>query len=107
MKTLLALAPVVAFVSLVATASLAAHADEVPLNGDAASEHFESVVLAVDPANHQVTIEGLEKRPVSFQLSDQTKALRNLKVGDKIEMRITRSIDYVLDTDVGGTPGVS
>lgn len=92
---------IVALVSLV-SASLAALAGELPLASDAVSERFETRVLAVDSAKHQVTIEGLDKRPVALQLTDQAKAARNLQVGDKVDMRITRSIDYVLDTRVEG-----
>lgn len=107
MKSLRSLARAVALVSLATTASFAAHADEVPLNSDAATEHFETKVLAVDPANYRVTIEGLDKRPVAIPLTDKAKGLRNLKVGDKVDIRVTRSIDHVLDTKVGGAPGIS
>lgn len=107
MKLLCSLARTVVFVSFVTTASLAAYANEVPLNSDASSERFETQVLAVNPTNHQVTIEGLDKRPISIQLTDQAKGLRNLKVGDKVDIRVTRSIDHVLDTDVGSAPSVS
>lgn len=96
----------VAFVSL-ASAGLAAHAAELPLASDAVSERFETRVLAVDPDKRQVTIEGLDKRPIALQLTDQAKAARNLQVGDKVDMRITRSIDYVLDTSLEGAPSVS
>jgi len=106
MKPLHCLAPVYALMSLLSV-SVAAHANEVPLGSDAVSERFETQVLAVDPAKHQVTIEGLDKQPIPVQLSDQAKAARNLKVGDKVDMRITRSIEYVLDTRVEGEPGVS
>lgn len=97
---------VLAFASLM-NASLAAQAAELPLASDAVSERFETRVLAIDPDKHQVTIEGLDKRPVALQLSDQAKAARNLRVGDTVDMRITRSIDYVLDTRGEGTPSVS
>ncbi|AWY39882.1 hypothetical protein DKY63_08195 [Pseudomonas putida] len=96
-----------ALASLMTSVSLAAHAEEIPLNSEASNEHFQTQVLAVDSAKHQVTIEGLDKRPVPFQLTDQAKALHNLKVGDKVDIRVTRSIDYVLDTDVNGKPAVS
>lgn len=107
MKSPHSLTRALALASLVSTASLAAHAEEIPLNSEASNEHFQTQVLAVDSAKHQVTIEGLDKRPVPFQLTDQAKALHNLKVGDKVDIRVTRSIDYVLDTDVNGKPAVS
>ncbi|HEF4760084.1 TPA: hypothetical protein SAN82_002514 [Pseudomonas putida] len=107
MKSLRSVVHAVAFVPFLANVSFAVHAAEVPLNSDARIENFETRVLAVDPAKYQVTIEGLDKRPVSIQLSDQAKALRNLKVGDKVDIRVTRSIDHVLDTSVEGAPGVT
>ena len=103
MKSLRALA----LASLVTSVSFSARADEVPLSSDASNEHFETQVLAVDPANYRVTIEGLDKRPVSIPLTDQAKAMRNLKVGDKVDIRVTRSVDYVLNTSVDGAPSVS
>lgn len=69
--------------------------------------HFVSRVLAVDPDNHQVTIEGENKNPLGIQLTDQAKNLHNLKVGDTVDIQVMRSVAYVLDTDVGGEPGVS
>ncbi|MNH20883.1 hypothetical protein D3C79_806700 [compost metagenome] len=107
MKSLRSVVRAAALVSLVTHVSFSAHAAEVALNSEASNEYFETKVLAVDPANYQVTIEGLDKRPVPLQLTDQAKALRNLKVGDKVDINVTRSIDYVLDTNVGGTPGVT
>lgn len=107
MKPIRSLIPAFIFMSLVTTASVAAPANDLPLSSEASSERFATKVLAVDPANHQVTIEGLDKRPVTIQLTDKAKALRNLKVGDKVEIRVTRSIDYILDNKVGGEPNVS
>ncbi|NES11996.1 hypothetical protein G3O07_23355, partial [Pseudomonas laurentiana] len=64
-------------------------------------------VLAVDPANYQVTIEGPDKNPLVIQLTDKAKALHNLKVGDNVDIHVVRSIAYVLDTTIDGAPGVS
>lgn len=63
-------------------------------------------VLAVDPANHQVVLEGAEGRQVHIQLSDKAKNLGNLKVGDLVQIEVTRSVAAYLDTDVDkGLPG--
>lgn len=101
--------PALALVSLVTTVSFAAHAEGVALssNVEASNEHFETHVLAVDPAKYQVTVEGLDKKPAPIQLSDQAKAMRNLKVGDKVDIRVARSVDYVLHTGIDGAPSDS
>lgn len=82
-------------------------AAEVPLGSNTMEGHAVTQVLAVDPANYQVTVEGTDKNPVTIQLTDQAKALHNLKVGDKVDIDVVRSVAYVLDTNVGGAPGVS
>ena len=64
-------------------------------------------VLAVDPENHQVTIEDANKSPVSIQLTEKAKTLDNLKVGDKVDIHVVRSVAYVLDTNVDAAPGGS
>jgi hypothetical protein len=107
MKPIRSLAHAVAFASLMSTASFAAHAADVPLGSTALESHIITHVLAVDAANYQVTVEGANKNPVSIQLTDQAKALHNLKVGDKVDIRVIRSIAYVLDTNVDGASGVS
>lgn len=96
-----------ALASLLSTACLTAHAADIPLGSQAMEGHIVSRVLAVDPANYQVTIEGADKSPVPIQLTDQAKNLHNLQVGDKVDIHVIRSVAYVLDTDVGGAPGVS
>ncbi|KQZ78711.1 hypothetical protein [Pseudomonas sp. Root562] len=107
MKSIRSLPCVIALASLFSTVCLTAHADDIPLGSNSMQGHIVSRVLAVDPANHQVTIEGRDKSPVPIQLTDQAKNLHNLKVGDTVDIHVVRSVAYVLDTDVGGTPGVS
>ncbi|WP_131107143.1 hypothetical protein [Pseudomonas sp. Sample_10] len=107
MKSIRSLPCAIALASLFSTLCLTAHADDIPLGSNSMQGHIVSRVLAVDPANHQVTIEGRDKSPVPIQLTDQAKNLRNLKVGDTVDIHVVRSVAYVLDTDVGGTPGVS
>ena len=103
MKSLQALA----LASLVTSVSFSARADEVPLSSDASNDHYETQVLAVDPANYQITIEGADKSPMPLQLTDKAKALHNLKVGDKVDIHVIRTVAYTLDTNVDSTPGIS
>ncbi|MCW8277740.1 hypothetical protein IMF27_20815 [Pseudomonas sp. PCH199] len=107
MKPIRSLAYVVALASIMSTAGLTASAAEVPLGSHAMEGHLISRVLAVDPANYQVTIEGPDKSPVQLQLTDKAKALHNLKVGDNVDIQVIRSVAYVLDTNVDKEPGVS
>ena len=97
----------VALASLLSTACLTVHAADIPLGSTAMEGHVVSRVLAVDPANYQVTIEDRNKSPIPIQLTDQAKNLHKLKVGDTVDIQVVRSVAYVLDTDVGGEPGVT
>lgn len=103
MKPIRFLAYAGAFASIMSLA----HAAEIPLGTKTLEGQIISKVLAVDAANHQVTIEDAEGKPVVIQLSDQAKNLNNLKVGDKVDIQVARSVAYVLDTTEGGQPGVS
>ena len=65
-------------------------------------------VVSVDPANHQVVLEGAEGRQVHVQLTDKAKNLANLKVGDLVKVQVQRSVAAYLDTDVDkGLPGTT
>ncbi|MBB3239977.1 hypothetical protein FHW68_001468 [Pseudomonas sp. Tn43] len=97
----------IALASLLSTAGLTTHAADIPLGSNAMEGHIVSRVLAVDPANYQVTIEGHDKNPVPIQLTDQAKNLHNLKVGDVVDIHVIRSVAYKLDTDVGGASGIT
>ncbi|MGF6331194.1 hypothetical protein ABH909_004072 [Pseudomonas sp. BS3782 TE3695] len=97
---------VIALASLLST-GLTAHAADIPLGSNAMEGHIVSRVLAVDPANYQVTIEGRDKSPVPIQLTDQAKNLHNLKVGDTVDIHVIRSVAYKLDTDIGGASGIT
>ncbi|CAI8750723.1 Exported protein [Pseudomonas sp. IT-P253] len=107
MKPIRSLAQAIALASIMSTASFTAHAADIPLGTNALEAHIVTHVLAVDAANFQVTVEGSDKNPVTLQLTDKAKALHNLKVGDKVDIHVTRSIAYVLDTDVNSDRGVS
>ncbi|VVN00295.1 hypothetical protein PS662_03310 [Pseudomonas fluorescens] len=107
MKPIRFLAHMGALTLVLSTTSYSVSAAEVPLGSNTMEGHFITQVLAVDPANYQVTIEGADKSPVTLQLTDEAKALHNLKVGDKVDINVVRSVAYVLDTNVDGEPGVS
>ena len=96
---------VVALASIMAAIGFTAHAAEVPLGSHSMKGHIVTRVLAVDPVNHQVTIEDTNKSPVSIQLTEKAKTLDNLKVGDKVDIHVVRSVAYVLDTNVDAAPG--
>lgn len=101
------LAHAVALASVMSTASFAAYAADLPIGSESLESHISTKVLAVDAANFQVTVEGPNNTQVPIQLTDKAKALPNLKVGDKVDIYVTRSIAYVLDTEVGGAPKAS
>lgn len=110
MKSVRSLAHAVALASLMSAASLtavAAVAAPLPLGSEALESHVSTHVLAIDLPNYQVTVEGANKTPVTFQLTDKAKALPNLKVGDKVDIYVTRAVAYQLNTDVGGATKVS
>jgi hypothetical protein len=97
----------VVLASLVSAAGCTTPSADVPLSSRTTEGHFITRVLAVDPANYRVTIEGPDKRPMPIQLTDQAKALPNLRVGDRVDIRVMRSLAYVLNTGVDGEPGIS
>lgn len=107
MTPIRSLAQRVTLATLLGTASLAAHAAELPLAGVALEDHITTKVLAVDAANYQVTVEGPDQSQIPIQLSDKAKSLPNLKVGDQVDVYVNRSVAYVLDTSEGGAPKVS
>ncbi|VVP67735.1 hypothetical protein PS918_00621 [Pseudomonas fluorescens] len=106
MKPIPALA-VVALASILAAIGFTARAAEVPLGSHSMEGHLVTRVLAVDPANHQVTIEDANKNPVSLQLTEKARTLNTLKVGEKVDIHVVRSVAYVLDTNVDAAPGIS
>lgn len=107
MKSIQSFALRVAVATLLSTAGISAQAADIPLGSTAMEGQFVTKVLAVDAANYQVTIEGLDKQPIPLQLTDKAKSLPNLKVGDNVDIQVLRSVAYVLDTEVGGAPKVS
>lgn len=106
MKPLHSLARAVALAALLSTASLQAYAGDIPLAGTVQADELVTKVLSVDAAKHRVVLENAQGQPVHVQLSDQAKDLGNLKVGDQVNVRVTRAVVAVLDTDVDkGQPG--
>ncbi|WP_341798624.1 MULTISPECIES: hypothetical protein [unclassified Pseudomonas] len=105
MNPIRSLACAVALATLASAASFTAYAADIPIASEALESHVTTQVTAIDQANRQVTVKGPDnKADVTFQLTDQAKALPNLKVGDKVDIFVTRAVAYVLNTDVGGAP---
>ena len=85
-----------------------AQAADIPIGSEALESHVTTQVTAIDLANRQVTVKGPDdKKDVTFQLTEKAKALPNLKVGDQVDIYVTRAVAYVLNTDVGGAPKAS
>lgn len=98
----------VALATLASTASFAVQAADIPIGSEALESHVTTQVTAIDLANRQVTVKGPDdKKDVTFQLTEKAKALPNLKVGDQVDIYVTRAVAYVLNTDVGGAPKAS
>ncbi|MCI0911499.1 hypothetical protein [Pseudomonas putida] len=107
MNALCILARAVALATLVGTASLTVQAADIPIASEALESHVTTQVTAIDQANRQVTVKGPDDKDVTFQLSENAKALPNLKVGDQVDIYVTRAVAYVLNTEVGGAPKAS
>jgi len=107
MKPIRFLAYAGALASFLTAAGQSVLAAEIPLGSKTLEGQIITQVLAVDPANYQVTIEDAQGKPVTLQLTDQAKNLHNLKVGDKVDIQVIRSVAYVLETNVGDQPGVT
>jgi len=107
MKPTSSLARAVALASLVFAGSFTAQAAELPIGSEALESHVTTKVQAIDLASRQVTVEGANGKPVTFQFTEKAKALPNLKVGDTVDIYVTRAVAYVLNTDVGGAPKMS
>lgn len=101
-----ALTKAITLATVLSAASFSAIAADIPLSATVEEDQVTAKVLAVDAAKHQVVLEGAEGRQVHVQLSDQSKDLGNLKVGDQVQVDVTHSVAAFLDTDVDkGLPG--
>ena len=101
-----ALTHAITLATLLSATSVTALAAEIPLSGVLEANRVSAKVLAVDPASHQVVLEGQQGQQVHVQLTDKAKNLANLKVGDQVNIEVTRSFVSVLDTEVSkGLPG--
>lgn len=108
MNPIRSLARAVALATVVSATSLTVHAADIPIASEALESHVTTQVTAIDLANRQVTVKGPDnKKDVTFQLTEKAKALPNLKVGDQVDIFVTRAVAYVLNTDVGGAPKAS
>jgi hypothetical protein len=101
-----ALTKAITLATVLSAASFSVIAADIPLSAVVEKDQVTTKVLAVDAAKHQVVLEGAEGRQVHVQLTDKAKNLDNLKVGDKVDIEVTRSVASYLDTDVDkGLPG--
>ncbi len=108
MNPIRSLARAVALATLVSATSLTVQAADIPIGSEALESHVTTQVTAIDLANRQVTVKGPDdKKDVTFQLTEKAKALPNLKVGDQVDIYVTRAVAYVLNTEVGGAPKAS
>ncbi|MCP3752702.1 hypothetical protein [Pseudomonas sp. SBB6] len=107
MKPLRRFAHAFAVVSLLSAASFTVQAEEKLIDAVATEDVVDTKVLAIDLDKRIVTVAGPENSEVPIQLSDKAKDLHNLKVGDLVNITVNRSVATVLDTTVGGAPGVS
>ncbi|AIL63671.1 hypothetical protein [Pseudomonas alkylphenolica] len=107
MKPLRTLTHAIALASLMTAASFSVQAQDILIGGTAIEDDVVTKVLAIDMEKRLVTVAGPNDSQVPIQLSEQAKALGNLKVGDQVNVHVTRSVATVLDTTVGGEPGAS
>jgi predicted RNA-binding protein len=103
-----ALAKAITLATVLSATSFGAFAADIPLSATIEADQVTTKVVSVDPANHQVVLEGAEGRQVHVQLTDKAKNLANLKVGDLVKVEVQRSVAAYLDTDVDkGLPGTT
>lgn len=107
MKPLRSLTHAIAIASLLSAASFAVQAKDILISGTALEDDVVTKVLAIDMATRVVTVDGPDGKPVDIQVSEKAKALGNLKVGDQVNVHVTRAVATVLNTEVGGEPGAS
>jgi hypothetical protein len=101
-----ALTKAITLASLLSAASFSAVAADIPLSAVVEADQVTTKVVSVDAASHQVVLEGPEGRQVHVQLTEKAKNLDNLKVGDQVDVKVTRAVAAYLDTDVDkGLPG--
>ncbi|MCU0074903.1 hypothetical protein N8H71_25195 [Pseudomonas koreensis] len=102
--TLNALTKAIALAVTLGAASLNAMAAEILLATDIQADKLTATVVKVDPANHQVVLQGNEGKQVNVQLTDKAKNLGKLKAGDKVDIEVVRAVAAVLDTEVDKSP---
>lgn len=101
-----ALTKAITLATLLSAASLSAVAADIPLSAVVEADQVSTKVVSVDTATRQVVLEGPEGRQVHVQLTEKAKNLDKLKVGDQVDVKVTRAVAAYLDTDVDkGLPG--
>ena len=105
MNPIRSLARAIAVATLASAFSFTVQAAGIPIGSEALESHVTTQVTAIDLANRQVTVKGPDaKKDVTLQLTEKAKALPNLKVGDQVDIYVTRAVAYVLNPEVGGAP---
>ena len=101
-----ALTKAITLATLLSAASFSVMAEDIPLSDVVVADQVVTKVVAVDAPNHRVVLEGPEGNQVHVQLTEKAKNLDNLKVGDQVDVEVTRSVAAYLDTDIDkGQPG--
>jgi ribosomal protein L21E len=94
--------------TLLSTASFAAVAADIPLSEVVVVDQVTTKVVSVDTANHSVVLKGPQGNEFPVQLTEKAKNLKNLKVGDTVDIKVTSAVAAYLDTDVDkGLPGTA
>ncbi len=99
MKPLRTLTHAIALASLMTAASFSVQAQDILISGTAIEDDVVTKVLAIDMDKRLVTVAGPNDTQVPIQVSEQAKALGNLKVGDDVNVHVTRSVATVLERD--------
>jgi len=101
-----ALTKAITLATLLSAASFGAVAADIPLSAVVVSDQVETTVVSVDAPNHHVVLKGPQGNEFPVQLTDKAKNLGNLKVGDKVDVKVTSAVAAYLDTDIDkGLPG--
>lgn len=103
-----ALTKAITLATLLSAASFGAVAADIPLSEVVVADQVTTTVVSVDTANHSVVLKGPQGNEFPVQLTDKAKNLKNLKVGDTVDIRVTSAVAAYLDTDVDkGLPGTA
>ncbi|KAB0495729.1 hypothetical protein [Pseudomonas vancouverensis] len=101
-----ALTKAIALATVLSATSLGAIAADIPLSAVVVADQVTTTVVSVDTDNRLVTLKGPQGNEFPVQLTEKAKNLDKLKVGDKVDVKVTSAVAVYLDTDVdSGLPG--